>query len=348
MPAPIAKYQFSIFEYNDQTNNSAATKAVKDCSVIFKQSGYQDHVLTFNNNSVRNFKFYASALKGICRFLWLARRGALVGIQYPMLNNVFKYFILLGQLKNIRFFCIVHDVESLRLGGKDKAAVKREAANFNFYDLLIVHNNSMKQWLIDSGVTTKMVPLGIFDYLADKPGKKQTIKEFKKTIVYAGNLAKSKFVYLLNEVDQWNFNIYGPNYQQANTSKNVQWQGVFSPEQIVTELQGDFGLIWDGDKINECDEVLGNYLKFNNPHKFSLYLAAGLPVIAPADSAIADIIKQHEVGILINNLFDLQTVQISAEDYKKMHANTAKLQAKVIKGDYFSTALQTVEKQLLG
>ena len=100
MPKPVAKYQFSIFEYNDQTLNSAATKAVKDCGTLFKQSGYQDYVLTFHNNSIRGFKFYTSAFKGICKFLFKAKPGALVGIQYPMLNNAFKYFIMLGRIKN--------------------------------------------------------------------------------------------------------------------------------------------------------------------------------------------------------------------------------------------------------
>lgn len=346
MPAPVAKYQFSIFEYNEQTTNSAATKAVKDCSLLFNQSGYQDHVLTFRNNSVRGIKFYTAVGIGICRFLLKARRNAIVGVQYPMLNNVFKYFIQLGRIKNIRFFCIVHDVESLRLGGRDKAAADREAANFNYYDLIIIHNNSMKQWLTDHGTTTKMIPLGIFDYLATDPRKSKSTPQFSKTIVYAGNLGKSRFVYSLNEIKAWNFNIYGPNYSQKEQAANVKWQGVFSPEQIVEELNGDFGLIWDGDKIGEADEILGNYLKYNNPHKFSLYLAAGLPVIAPANSAIAHVIKEHRVGILIDNLYDLQELNISAAAYKTMYDNTAKLQAKVINGEYFLTALATAKNQL--
>src|ERR1700712_1576461 len=93
------KYQFSIFEHNNKTTNSAATKAVTDCSNLFLKEGYQNHVLTFSNNSVRGLRFYSAAVIGICKFLLQADRNSIVGVQYPMLNKVFKYFILLGRLK---------------------------------------------------------------------------------------------------------------------------------------------------------------------------------------------------------------------------------------------------------
>jgi hypothetical protein len=341
-----AKYQFSIFEYNKSTNNSAATKAVMDCSVLFTQKGYQNRMITFNNNSKRGFNFYLSAFSGLCKFLLTIKRGSLVGIQYPMLNNVFKYFIIAARIKKIKFFCIVHDIESLRLGAKDEAAVAKECANLNFYNGIIVHNHLMQRWLASHGVKTQMLALEMFDYLV-KTLPEQPAATFAKSVVYAGNLSKSKFVYLLKHLPSWKFNLYGPNYIETEQAANTYWNGVFSPSEVVYKLQGDFGLIWDGDRIDGMDDILGNYLNYNNPHKFSLYVAAGLPVIAPAGAAIAAIIERYQIGILVNSLYDLQQIDIDLSEYNAMKNNVRQLQEKVTQGYFFSTALDAVEKQIL-
>ncbi|MBS7562854.1 hypothetical protein KHS38_00420 [Mucilaginibacter sp. Bleaf8] len=342
------KYQFCIFEYNDATNNSAATKAVSDCNKIFKRNGYTDYTLTFHNNSKRGWRFYLAAFKGIAKLLLQIEKGALVGIQYPMLNNVFKYFIKAARIKDIKFFCIIHDVESLRLGAKDPGLIKKETANLSYYDFLIVHNPVMLQWLKNNGVTTRMLPLGIFDYLADKPPVHAAHSPQLNTIVYAGNLSKSKFIYKLDAVKEYRFNVYGPNLlTDEKQPENTKWCGVFSPDEIVYRLDGDFGLIWDGEDINELDSVLGNYLLYNNPHKASLYLAAGLPVIAPKNSAIGKLLDELKVGVLIDTLADLNTLKISPEEYQVLKSNCLVLQSKIINGDFFTQALAGVESQLL-
>ena len=84
---------------------------------------------------------------------------------------------------------------------------------------------------------------------------------FSKTIVYAGNLGKSKFVYDLKNISGWYFNLYGSNFNKTTIADTVHWQGEFSPDEVVKQLTGDFGLIWDGESINELDATLGNYLK---------------------------------------------------------------------------------------
>jgi hypothetical protein len=130
------------------------------------------------------------------------------------------------------------------------------------------------------------------------------------------------------------------------TSRNVKWGGEFSPEQIVLELKSDFGLIWDGDSINECDAILGSYLRYNNPHKFSLYMAAGIPVIAPANAAIGVLIKEHNVGILVESLYDLNHLQIDQKEYNILRQNCRVINAKITTGDFFLNALSQVEKEL--
>ena len=342
------KYQFTIFEHNELTSHSAATKAIADCNKIFSENGYEDYTLVVHNNSVRDLKYYLKVFASICKFLARIERGSLVGIQYPMLNNVFKYFIKAARLKGIRFFCIIHDVESLRLGGKDEALVSREADNFNFYDCLIVHNPVMLDWLASKGVKTKMISLAVFDYLAGRRDQ-EAPAGFKRSVAFAGNLSKSVFIYDLGRIKGWNFNLYGPNFiKDRGNVENLIWKGVFSPDEVVYKLEGDFGLIWDGEHIDRFDGVLGNYLKYNNPHKFSLYLAAGMPVIAPRQSAIGRLISACNIGLLIDNLHDLEHIRIDEQQYQTLKDNCEKLRSQVINGSFFTAALSSVENYLNG
>ena len=341
------KYQFTIFEYSDKINNSASTKAIADCNKIFTDCGYHDYTLIVNNDSGRKLKFYLTAFFSIMKFLTKVEKGSLVGIQYPMLNNVFKYFIKVAKIKKIKFFCIIHDVESLRLGGTDLHLVKKEISNLYFYDLLIVHNDAMLLWLKNQGVKRSMIPLKLFDYLKKTESAIPEKSSLTKTIVFAGNLAKSSFVYSLGEIYNWKFNLYGPNFNERLTiGNNTNWLGVFSPDEILDFLQGDFGLIWDGDSVTQSDAAWSNYLKYNNPHKLSLYIAAGIPVIAPKTSAIGQFIIEENIGLLVNDLTDLNFINIKQEQYNVMRSNCLRIRKQITNGEYFKDALNVVENHL--
>ena len=55
--------------------------------------------------------------------------------------------------------------------------------------------------------------------------------------------------------------------------------GSFLPDELPSALEGSFGLVWDGDSSKTCSGVFGEYLRYNNSHKASLYLASGFPII---------------------------------------------------------------------
>ncbi len=339
------KYQFCI-RFNDVDVNSAASKAVLDCNKIFLQNGYKDFTFTVANNANRA-RYYGLLLKNMLTFLFSIKSGSYVAIQYPLLsiNNVFKYFIKLARLKKVHFFCVVHDLHSLRTGGKDAAQISRDISNLNQFNQVIVHNSQMLDWLKLHGLRRDAVILEVFDYLSDHFENSNSDVSGKKIIVYAGNLIKSKFIYNLDEVSGCSFHLYGPGYNEsyARKSSNVTWMGQYSPEHITGKLQGNFGLIWDGESCEDCDEILGNYLKYNAPHKFSLYIAAGIPVIAPASSAIGAFIKKNNLGVLVNSLFDLEMINVSPAEYLIMKNNVLLLREKVISGDFFTQALLKTE-----
>ncbi len=343
------KYQFTILNSNDRVTNTAATKAVIDCANILEKLGYQNFTITANSEKEGPLKFYSKAFISICKMLLKVKKGSLVAVQYPMLNNVFKYFVTISKLKSIKFFCIIHDVESLRLGGNDKTLVKKEIENLNFYDALIVHNDKMLDWLKQQGIRRKMITLQMFDYLTTTGNlTAEPTEAGYKSVAFAGNLSKSKFVYCLDKISSWNFNLYGPNYKEhsAVECENVSWKGSFAPDDIVNNINGRFGLVWDGDYIDKDDGVWSNYLRYNNPHKVSLYLAAGIPIIAPKSSAISTFIEQQKVGLLIDNLYDLFEINLSVEQYKVLKQNCLRIKEKVISGYFCTTAVELVEQEL--
>ena len=50
--------------------------------------------------------------------------------------------------------------------------------------------------------------------------------------------------------------------------------------------------MWDGNSIDTCSDIYGEYLRINNPYKLSLYIAAGKTNNHLSHAAIADLIKK--------------------------------------------------------
>lgn len=107
-------------------------------------------------------------------------------------------------------------------------------------------------------------------------------------------------------------------------------------------MHGDFGLVWDGDSADACAGNTGAYLRYNNPHKTSLYLACGMPVIVWREAAIADFVLKNEVGIVVESLSGLDEIisAISDESYQKMCKNAARIGQKLRAGEYFKAAME--------
>ena len=90
-------------------------------------------------------------------------------------------------------------------------------------------------------------------------------------------------------------------------------------------------------------------MKYNNPHKLSLYIAAGLPVVVWRQAAIADFVETNNIGITIESLTDIskriQTLSVS--EYNEMAMAVKKLQKQVVSGSFTRRCLKIVEGQIL-
>jgi hypothetical protein len=341
------RYQFHI-AFNDKPN-TAASKAVQDCKSILSDCGYRD--LSVEDLCASDGLYLFKLLTRLFSFLGNLKPGSLVAVQYPLLsgNRWFKYLIKAARLRNVRFFCVVHDLDDLRYPKNE--GKRKDIDALNAYDFVIVHNEVMKDWLFANGLTTKQIVLHAFDYLSVSMVANEHISQAaqSKIIAFAGNLSKSKFIYALDIIEGWRFNLYGPNYQpgNANNIQNICWNGCYGPDEVLTMLAGKFGLIWDGDYTDRLDTDNGNYLRYNYPHKLSLYLAAGLPVIAPRESAASSFITNYKVGVLIDDLAQLRDININDASYKIMKENAAVLSQDFKAGKFFSAAIAQVELEVM-
>ena len=89
---------------------------------------------------------------------------------------------------------------------------------------------------------------------------------------------------------------------------------------------------------------MGNYLRYNSPHKLSLYIAAGMPVIVWKNSALSEYIEQKNIGITVNSLLELDEKigDISEEEYKEILRNVRVEGEKLRKGEKFIEIIREI------
>jgi len=248
-------------------------------------------------------------------------------VQYPLI----KYKKLTEKLGKNGILWI-HDLNSIRYEKEE------EIDSIKNYKYIIAHNQKMKEYLIQNNVKKeKIYTLDCFDYLCEEEKIKE--KKWNKndiTIAFAGNLIKEKtpFLYeLKKEKMNYTLNVYGVGIEN-DIHEKIKYQGSFLPEELPNKLDADFGLVWDG-KCDESDENEGfkKYTKYNNPHKLSCYLAAGLPVIVWKKSAIKDFVLKNNLGYAVNSLEEIN--KLDFKDYEQIKSNVEEFKQKVRSG-YFT------------
>ena len=216
---------------------------------------------------------------------------------------------------------------------------------------IIAHNEKMKEYLEEIGLNANIYTLDLFDYICDKKEnytrKNNTIEPNSLKVAYAGNLIKVKSPYLYQlDKDKMNFyiNLYGVGIEN-NINERLIYNGKYPPNELPDKIEANLGLIWDGN-FDDSDENVGykKYTKYNNPHKLSCYIAAGLPVIVWKKAAIADFVNKYNIGYTINKIYDINEIDLS--DYNQKLANISKLQQEVRNGEFTIRVFDKVLKDM--
>ncbi|MBQ1979529.1 MAG: galactofuranosyltransferase, partial [Alistipes sp.] len=188
---------------------------------------------------------------------------------------------------------------------------------------------------------------GIFDYLSTT--NPQTAGEVKRPyrLLYAGALAphKNAFLYKIGaHIHNYRFNLYGNGFktEDATGSEYFNYLGFVPSDELIATAQGDFGLVWDGHSLDGCEGDLGEYLKYNNPHKTSLYLRCGVPVILWRQAALADFVEEHGIGLVVDSLRELdeRLAALTEEEYLAMRQKVATVSQRIAEGRYIQEAVK--------
>ena len=311
-----------ILDFSMNQTMDASSKARDDISNIMYDEGFQTLYYNKGKNIFSKFYSYITVLLSLKFF------SSIVLVQYPLNQKIFNSFIIKHFFPK-NSIVLVHDIESIRLRKKEKDIIE-EIDYLNNFKYKIIHNNKMKQICLDYNLREEIVELEIFDYLISDIGEKNNL--FKKGIAFAGNLsiAKSPFLYDINNID---LHLYGNNFEEEKNIGRIIYKGKYPAEILPSKFNEKFGLVWDGTSKNECDQ----YLKYNNPHKFSLYIASYMPVIVWEKSAIADFVKKYNIGVVVGSLDELNNkiLEISNDEYVLMQKNI-KIIAERLHDGYFT------------
>ena len=359
---------------------TAGVKARDDVEYILRGIGYKEigiPTLRDDRKNVGKVKKVLAHFK--VRNLWNKMtkelsKGDTILIQYPIREHT---IFLSSVLRNIRkrgakIIFLIHDLDSLRYEFEKETDVSKlkgkrleiEQKALHFGNRIIVHNKAMLEKMVELGFDRrKLVSLEIFDYIVPEDGDKKAAEgddsgkngigssvttEAKGErvakelpVIIAGNLSKVKSEYIYKLPESVKFNLYGVNYE-GEEKENISYKGSFMPDELPHELSGSFGLVWDGESAETCSGVYGEYLRINNPHKTSLYLASGIPVIIWSKAALADFVKENKVGIVVDSLYNIPDVLgwMTAEEYNEMKKNAGMMAKKLRDGEFTKKALK--------
>lgn len=285
------------------------------------------------------------ALRSMTNVFCKLKKGDILLVQSSLL--IFKVVAKIKKIKGFKMIYLIHDLDAIRDSYDDVTAVGELVEALNHVDVLICHNECMMKELKRRNCNVPMVNLQIFDYYTNLPESHREWED-NGSVCFAGNLSKAKtgFLYKLDASDlNIPINVYG---KKESEFKRLNYKGCFKPEELPAKLEGNWGLIWEGNDFSYNEES-HPYIMVNNPHKASLYIVSGLPVIMWDKAAMASFVKEKGIGITISSLEELESSvkSVSKEEYEHMIKNLAAVRNDLIKGNYLKKAIREAEQIII-
>lgn len=156
----MKKYQ--IVEISENYNH-AGSKATQDIAEIADQLGYQRIIVRMNTTKktkLAKVKRQIGYRKDWANCLKTVEDNSVILLQhpfhYPQLTRE-KTLSELKKNKHVKFICLVHDVEELRAFRYNDYYKGEYDFMLQIADVLIVHNDAMKQYFVKQGISEKKI-----------------------------------------------------------------------------------------------------------------------------------------------------------------------------------------------
>ncbi|KRL35056.1 sugar transferase [Liquorilactobacillus uvarum] len=254
--------------------------------------------------------------------------GDIVFFQSPTWNGMMYDEMFINKLKayrNVRVALFVNDVPPLMFES-NRYLLPRVIDMYNRSDLIIVPSHKMADFLKEEGLTVdKIIVQHIWDYPTEAYLEEPT---FKKCINFIGSPQKFNFV------KNWKYNTALRLFAEETDelSGNIIFEGWQHTTNLISKLsQEGFGLIWSEESYTKT------YMEMCASYKLSTYLAAGIPVIAATSISNEKLIKDNNLGLIVDSLDEAieKVEKMSAEDYHRMVENV-RCFSFLLKNGYFT------------
>ena len=312
---------------------NASAKAPKDIETILLCNGYTALPIHYLERK-RGVRWFLIPIIPIVNCFKVKRCSEIV-FQYAPITCHKIYLLIIRALfhllrfKKVHKYAIIHDLASMR---ERWSSQSKEISFLNEFDGIAVHSEAMKDKLQDMGYRGVISILGLFDYIVDFDNKIE--RNLSGCINFSGNLQKSHFISHISEIagKTLSFDLYGKDGTDS-TNNYIHYNGPFKSNDL-SSLKGSWGLVWDGDSINGLEGEYGIYLKYNSPHKASMYICAELPLIVSCDSAISSIVRSESLGLTVHSLKDIEEIleNMDNENYNEIVSNVKRYSARLKSG----------------
>lgn len=354
------KYFISEIQVDKSQDRIAGSKARDDIEVIFKIEQMVSVPVTVMQDKrkekhgiIQKLKMHVEVYREWKKKTDVLSSGDILFIQFPCLEHTIFLAYLLAALKKrgIKTVLLIHDLEILRIAKESNTSLKKklrlrfeEHSCLKKAGVIVSHNTNMTSYLSNMGILkNNIVTLKIFDYLIPQftPIKKYD----KNKVIIAGNLASRKAGYVYQLPKGVKFELYGVNYTGMEDD-TITFHGSYASNELPNVMEGGFGLVWDGISEKNCEGVYGEYLKINNPHKTSLYLASGFPVLIWKEAALAEFVTKNECGLLISSLEEIPNIlqNLSLQEYEHLRCGAEKVGRELRKGNFTKIAIENCVK----
>ena len=345
-----ARYQI-VGDYGNDFH--AGPKAQRDVTAILEGEGFRPFV-TLRTKFKGVIGRFLNRLGWLVKCRWLRSRlpkNVVLFMQYPSeaWSRAPSFRVVTAERKKkkkLKLIVLVHDLTDFRDGLRRLAQEEHDL--MDLADVVILHNEKMVEAVAECGIPReKLVALECFDYLSDERQAQESARQktgASPIVNVAGNLNVERSGWLrdIGSIPGVKWNLFGPYYNPDQLGPgDLTYQGCLSPEELPCHLSEGFGCVWYGESATACSGKIVDYLRFINPHKLSLYLAAGLPVIVWDESAVADFVLRKNVGLAVHSLVELpdRIRNLSGDDYSVMARNACKIGEQILRGEFTRRAV---------